>query len=79
VCDTAVLTTTVTSYFMILIVFQTLNVIYTNVSRMGERRDAYRALLGKPEGRGPLERPRRRWEDNIKMDIRGVGWGRGLD
>jgi hypothetical protein len=36
---------------------------------MGERNVAYRALVGKPEGRGPLERPRRRWEDNIKMDF----------
>jgi hypothetical protein len=35
---------------------------------MGERRDAFRALVVKPEGRRPLERPRRRWEDNIKMD-----------
>jgi hypothetical protein len=42
---------------------------------MGERRGAYRALVGKPEGRRPLGRPRRRWEDNIKMDLRGVGWG----
>jgi hypothetical protein len=45
---------------------------------MGERRGAYRALVGKPEGRRPLGRPRRRWEDNIKMDLREVGWG-GLD
>ena len=44
-----------------------------------ERRDAYRVLVGKPEGRRPLERPRRRWEDNIKMDFREVGWGHGLD
>jgi hypothetical protein len=42
---------------------------------MGERRGAYRALVGKPVGRRPLERPRRRWEDNIKMDLRKVGWG----
>jgi hypothetical protein len=42
---------------------------------MGERRGAYRALVGKPEGRRPLERPRRRWEDNIKMDLQEVGWG----
>jgi hypothetical protein len=42
---------------------------------MGERRGAYRALVGKPEGRRPLERPRCRWEDNIKMDLREVGWG----
>jgi hypothetical protein len=42
---------------------------------MGERRMAYRALVGKPEGRRPLGRPRRRWADNIKIDIREVGWG----
>jgi hypothetical protein len=45
---------------------------------MGERRGAYRALVGKPEGRRPLERPRRRWKDNIKTDLREVGWG-GMD
>jgi hypothetical protein len=45
------------------------------VARMGERRGAYRALVGKPEGRRSLERPRRRCEDNIKMDLREVGWG----
>jgi hypothetical protein len=45
---------------------------------MGERRGAYRALVGKPEGRRPLGRPRRRWEDNIKMDLQEVGWG-GMD
>jgi hypothetical protein len=38
-----------------------------HVARMGERRGAYRALVGKPEGRRPLGRPRRRWENNIKM------------
>jgi hypothetical protein len=42
---------------------------------MGERRGAYRALVGKPEGTRPLGSPRRRWEDNIKMDLREVGWG----
>jgi hypothetical protein len=42
---------------------------------MGERRGAYRALVGKPEGRRPLGRPRRKWEDNIKMDLREVGCG----
>jgi hypothetical protein len=36
---------------------------------MGKRRDAYRALVGKPEGRRPLGRPRRRWEDHFKMDL----------
>jgi hypothetical protein len=41
---------------------------------MGERRGAYRALVGKPEGRRPLGRPRRRWEDNIKKDLREVEW-----
>jgi hypothetical protein len=41
-----------------------------NVARMGERRNAYRTLVGKPEGRRPLERPRRRWVNNIKMDLR---------
>jgi hypothetical protein len=45
---------------------------------MGERRGSYRDLVGKPEGRRPLGRPRRRWEDNIKMDLREVGWG-GMD
>jgi hypothetical protein len=49
-----------------------------HVARMGERRGAYRALVGKPEGRRPLGRPRHRWEDNIKMDLREVGWG-GMD
>jgi hypothetical protein len=46
-----------------------------HVARMGERSGAYRALVGKPEGRRSLRRPRRRWEDNIKTDIREVGWG----
>jgi hypothetical protein len=50
-----------------------------NVERMGDRRGAYRALVGKPEERRPLERPKRRWEDNIKMDLREVGWGHRLD
>jgi hypothetical protein len=49
------------------------------VARMGERRGAYMALVGKREGRRPLERPRRRWEDNIKMYLREVVWGRRLD
>jgi hypothetical protein len=49
-----------------------------HVARMGERRGTYRALVGKPEGRRPLGRPRRRWEDNIKLDLREVGWG-GMD
>jgi hypothetical protein len=42
---------------------------------MGECRGGYRVLVGKLEGRRPLGRPRCRWEDNIKMDLREVGWG----
>jgi hypothetical protein len=45
-----------------------------HVARMGEVRDAYNILVGRPEGRRPLERPRRRWEDNIKMDLREIGF-----
>ena len=41
----------------------------------GERKGVYRVLVGKPEGSRPLERPRRRWEDNIKMDLQEVGCG----
>jgi hypothetical protein len=46
-----------------------------HVARMGERRGAFRALVGKPEGRRPLGGPKHRWENNIKMDVREVGWG----
>jgi hypothetical protein len=42
---------------------------------MAEVRGAYNILVGRPEGRRPLGRPRRRWEDNIKMDIREIGFG----
>jgi hypothetical protein len=49
-----------------------------HVARMGEPRNAYRILMGKPEGKRPLGRPRRRWVDNIKMNLRGMGWC-GLD
>jgi hypothetical protein len=45
------------------------------VARIGEKRGAYRVLVTKPEGRRPLGRPRHRWEDNVKMDFREVGWG----
>jgi hypothetical protein len=41
---------------------------------MGEGRNVYRGLVGNPEGKRPLERPRRRWEDGIKMDLREIGW-----
>jgi hypothetical protein len=44
-------------------------------SRNGEKRNAYRLLVGKPEGRRPLGRPRRRWLDNDGMDLVEVGWG----
>jgi hypothetical protein len=46
-----------------------------HVARMGEVRDAYNILVGRPEGRRPLGRPRCRWEDNIKMDLREIGFG----
>ena len=49
-----------------------------HVARMGERRGVYRVLVGKPEGKRPLGRPRRRWENNIKMDLQEVGCG-GMD
>jgi hypothetical protein len=41
---------------------------------MGEKRNAYSILMGKPEGKRPLGRPRRRWVDNTKMDLREIGW-----
>jgi hypothetical protein len=44
-----------------------------HVARMGEGRGVYRVLVGRPEGKRPLERPRRRWEDNIKLDLREIG------
>jgi hypothetical protein len=46
-----------------------------HVARMGERKGVYRVLVGKPEGKRPLGRLRRRWEDNIKMDLQDVGCG----
>jgi hypothetical protein len=45
-----------------------------HVARMGEKRNAYKLLVGTPEGKRPLGRPRRRWVDNIKMDLGEVGW-----
>jgi hypothetical protein len=44
-----------------------------HVARMGEKRNVYRLLVGKPEGRRPLGRPRRKWIDNIKMDVLEIG------
>jgi hypothetical protein len=49
-----------------------------HVARIKEKRGVYRVLVGKPEGKKPLGRPRRRWEDNIKMDLQEVGCG-GMD
>jgi len=46
-----------------------------HVARMGEERRVYRVLVGKPEGRRPLGRPRRRWLNNIRMDLQEVGCG----
>ena len=48
-----------------------------HVARMREDRSVHRVLVGKPEGKRLLGRPRRRWEDNIKMDLQEVGGGRG--
>jgi hypothetical protein len=45
---------------------------------MGEKKNAYRILVGKPEGKRPLGKPRRRWEDNIRMDLREIAWD-GVD
>jgi hypothetical protein len=44
-----------------------------NVARMGQKRNVYRLSVGKPEGKRPLGRPRRRWTDNIKMDLLEIG------
>jgi hypothetical protein len=49
-----------------------------NVARMGETRNAYRILVGKPEGKRPLGRPRRRWVDNVQIDLGEIGWD-GVD
>jgi hypothetical protein len=49
------------------------------VARKGEGRNVYRVLAGKPERKIPLERPRRRWEDGIKMDLREFGWTGGVE
>jgi hypothetical protein len=46
-----------------------------HVARMEEERNVYRVLMGKPEGKRPLVRPSRRWEDGIRMDLTEIGWG----
>jgi hypothetical protein len=50
-----------------------------HVARIGERRGVYRDLMGKPERKRPHGRPRRRWEDNIKMDLQEVGAWTGIE
>jgi hypothetical protein len=49
-----------------------------HATRIGEKRNVYRILMGKPEGKRPLGRPRRRWVNNIEMDLREIGWD-GMD
>jgi hypothetical protein len=46
-----------------------------HVARMGNKRNAYRLLVGKPEGKRPLGRPRCMWVDNVRMDLGGLEWG----
>jgi hypothetical protein len=46
---------------------------------MGEGRKVYRLLVGKPEGKRPFERPRRRWKHGIRMDLKEIGWGGGVE
>jgi hypothetical protein len=67
-------------YILILIIylFEIFTPLVTNsghVARVGERRGIYRVLVGKPEGKISLGRPRHRWEDNIKMDLQDAGCG----
>jgi hypothetical protein len=50
-----------------------------HVARMEEEKKVYKVLVGKPEGKRPLGRPRRRWEDGIRMDLREIGLGGGVD
>jgi len=45
-----------------------------HVACMGEMQNAYNSLVGKPEGKRPLRRPKHRWEDNIRLDLREIGW-----
>ena len=58
---------------------QVINIASGHVAHMGEERGVYRVLLGKPEGRRPLGRPKRRWVDNIRMDLQEVGCGGYMD
>jgi hypothetical protein len=69
---------------VIYLLFINLSVVYLNtrfagnVALTGEKRNVCRGLVGKPIGKKPLGGPRRRWENNIKMDLREIGWG-GVD
>jgi hypothetical protein len=54
------------------------NITSKNLRIMGEERNAYKILVGKPDGKRPLGRPRRRWVDNAKTDLREIGWD-GMD
>jgi hypothetical protein len=49
-----------------------------HVARMGEERNVYKVLMGKPEGKRPIGRPRRRWQDGIRVDL-DIGWGSRVD
>ena len=67
---------------MISLIFDTVLIYFSkyisdagHVARMGEERGAYRVLMGKPDGKRPLGRPRRRWVDNIRMDLQEVRCG----
>jgi hypothetical protein len=50
-----------------------------HVASKGDRRGAYRVLVGRPDGKRALVRPRRRWEEKITMDLQEAGWGYGMD
>jgi ribosome biogenesis protein Tsr3 len=52
----------------------TSSMLMRNLARVGEKGNAYRILVGKPEGKRPLGRPRRRWVDNIKINLREIAW-----
>jgi hypothetical protein len=67
------------SSFNIIRMFKSRRMRWTgHVARMGANRNAYRLLVGKPEGKRPLGRPGRRWVDNIKIYLREIGWD-GMD
>jgi hypothetical protein len=62
-------------FFEIYVIMKSRRMRWTgHVARMGEKENAYRLLVGKPEGKRPLGRPRRRWVDNIRMDLGEVEW-----